>query len=202
MVKNAENGGMYDILVDRGTSYKPINITRAVKQGRIAGLVETRDDTIPDLRLSNNVLAQKLLGEVNYWHSKGYGINEFSEKEGRNFFDISADLDTAAETINIGAQISINTDAISVASSPNAPGDNVFANEILRLRESKVMNDNSATFSEFYAAGVGSFGLELVRTDNLNKANDVVVMDLNNRKESISGVSMDEEAINLLKWQA
>ena len=64
------------------------------------------------------------------------------------------------------------------------------------------MNDNTATFSEYYAAGIGSFGLELVRTNNLDKANEVVSNDINARKESISGVSMDEEAINLLKWQA
>ena len=37
-----------------------------------------------------------------------------------------------------------------------------------------------------------------MRTNNLDKANEVVSNDINARKESISGVSMDEEAINFL----
>ena len=200
--KNQDNDGMYDILIDRGSSYKPVNVTKLVKAGKVSGMLEIRDKTIPKLRLENNTLAQKVATELNYWHRQAYGIREFSEKEGRDFFSISADLDTAAETINISDQISLNTDAISVASTPNAPGDNVFVNEMLRLGEQKLMNDNTATFSEYYAAGIGSFGLELVRTNNLDKANEVVSNDINARKESISGVSMDEEAINLLKWQA
>ena len=65
------------------------------------------------------------------------------------------------------------------------------------------MNDNTATFSEYYASGIGSFGLELVRTDNLNKANEVVSNDINSRKEAISQVyRWMKRLLILLKWQA
>ena len=99
--KNPDNDGMYDILIDRGISYKPVNVTKLVKAGKVSGMLEIRDKTIPKLRLENNTLAQKVATELNYWHRQAYGIREFSEKEGRDFFSISADLDTAAETINI-----------------------------------------------------------------------------------------------------
>ena len=83
--KNTDNDGMYDILIDRGSSYKPVNITKLVKAGKIAGMLEIRDKTIPKLRLENNTLAQKIAGELNYWHRQAYGIREFSEKEGAIF---------------------------------------------------------------------------------------------------------------------
>ena len=59
MSKNPDNDGMYDILIDRGSSYKPVNV-KLVKAGKVSGMLEIRDKTIPKLRLENNTLAQKV----------------------------------------------------------------------------------------------------------------------------------------------
>jgi flagellar hook-associated protein 1 FlgK len=41
-----------------------------------------------------------------------------------------------------------------------------------------------------------------VRAKHLSEADHSVLADLSTRREAISGVSLDEEATNLLKWQA
>lgn len=56
--------------------------------------------------------------------------------------------------------------------------------------------------NEYYAEYVGSLGLEISQAASLKDADKVLVDGLNARREAVSGVSMDEEATNLLKWQA
>jgi flagellar hook-associated protein 1 FlgK len=77
-----------------------------------------------------------------------------------------------------------------------------MVNQMLRLKEKKIMGEGGSTLQDFYASYVGGFGLDLVRSEQVKKADDTLTQNLNARREGISGVSMDEEATNLLKWQA
>ena len=75
-------------------------------------------------------------------------------------------------------------------------------NELIRLQGKKLLSDNNATFTDYYANYVGVFGLEVLRAQHSREADQILLADLQSRKESISGVSLDEEAMNLLRWQA
>ena len=64
------------------------------------------------------------------------------------------------------------------------------------------MSNGEATFDEHYSSTVGMFGLELVRAEHILDADETLSKDLLSRHDALKGVSMDEEAINLMKWQA
>ena len=64
------------------------------------------------------------------------------------------------------------------------------------------MLNGNANFEDYYANYVGQYGLEVVRAKHIKEADEVVLDDVKSKRESVSGVSMDEEAANLLKWQA
>jgi flagellar hook-associated protein 1 FlgK len=49
---------------------------------------------------------------------------------------------------------------------------------------------------------VGNLGIEINRSTHLKEANDLVVNDLQTQREAVSGVSLDEEAVSLMKWQS
>lgn len=199
--KNPNNAMMHDIVVENGSVDKEAVISRPGYNGRLIGLVEVRDQTLPELIHSNNRMAFEFANHFNNIHRAGFGLKEYTESTGRDFFNISDSVDIAAQTIGIHDLINEDLNSISVASTPFAPGDNVLVNDLLRLKERPLM-DGDATFNDFYANYVGVFGLELVRSDQNKMANQALVDDLKERKEAISGVSMDEEAMNLMKWQA
>ncbi|NBQ54200.1 MAG: flagellar hook-associated protein FlgK, partial [Proteobacteria bacterium] len=66
---------------------------------------------------------------------------------------------------------------------------------------SKIL-DGRASFTQFYSDMVGGFGSQVVRAEHVNEAEEILVKDLQDRREAVSGVSLDEEATNLMRWQA
>ena len=73
-------------------------------------------------------------------------------------------------------------DAISAASSPLAPGDNVVSNALLKLRDEPLIAEGNVTLTDFYANYVGELGLEVVRAGHVKEANDILQADLVNRR--------------------
>lgn len=200
--KIPDDGNMYDLVVEGGASTEPVIVTKANKSGRIAGMMEVRDKVIPGLLSRNDEMAYSLASSINDAHREGFGLKSYKDTTGRDFFSIGGEAAGSAMNISIDDRIIESTDAISAAVSPNAPGDNVIVNNMLRVQERKTMDDGRATLQDYYANYVGVFGLDLVRTEQVKDADDTLVKNLHARRDSVSGVSMDEEATNLLKWQA
>ncbi len=63
------------------------------------------------------------------------------------------------------------------------------------------MSANTATFSDYYSSLVRDVGNEVLKANSYHTHQSEMVAQLNNYRESISGVSLDEEMINLLKFQ-
>lgn len=202
VVNNGNNDGFVDVVVqDKGSGFMR-NITRKMDGGRIKGLIEVRDNVCGSLLNKNNEMAANFVARVNEIHSKGFGVGNYEETMGRQFFKPISDVTKAASEIDISDEILGSTDAISVAATPLAVGDNIIANELLSLKNEKFLDGGKSSLVEFYANYVGNLGIEINRTEHLKDANDLVVSDLQAQREAASGVSLDEEAINLMKWQS
>lgn len=197
----AEDAGMVDIVVISSDGNRFTNVTEANSKGRLKGLIDVRDKIIPGLTQRNNEMAKTFVDNFNAVHRQGFGLNTYKGTIGRDFFAISEDPAQAARSMGLAQNIAEDTDSISIAASPNAPGDNVMANELLRLQSAKIMG-GKANLNEYYADYVGVFGLEIIRSDHEKQAQDILVGDLKARREAVSGVSMDEEAMNLMRWQS
>ncbi|MCX6131077.1 MAG: flagellar hook-associated protein FlgK [Proteobacteria bacterium] len=148
VVKKADGSKMFDVIVEDGSVHHPTTVTDIMKRGRLSGLIDVRDKVIPTMLEHNNEMARTIADQLNSIHQQGFGLKDFKETTGRNFFDLGLDRATAAENIRLDGIIVESTDAISVASSPNAPGDNVLANQMLRLKEKKIMGEAQSTFQD------------------------------------------------------
>tara|TARA_B100001094_G_C18190796_1_gene807061 strand:- start:3954 stop:5384 length:1431 start_codon:yes stop_codon:yes gene_type:complete len=200
---NSAEDLLYDVVVVDSKGKVASIVTEKNSKGRLHGLVRVRDHDIEELLSQNNTLAHSFVKNFNAVHRQGYGINSFSENTGRDFFvEVSDDqIDHAVRELRLSDYIMSSTDAISAAGRPNAPGDNINLNNLLRLKDDKLMANGNATFNDYYANMVSVFGLEVVREGNANEANKVIGADLKSRREAVAGVSLDEEAANLLRWQ-
>ena len=124
-------------------------------------------------------------------------------------WDLSTGANTAAlaggssaEAIQVNAAISTDLDLIAASStSAGIPGNNAQAIAIANLQHALTMNGNSSTFEDFYNSLVSKVGGD-VQTANAYYIHQFdMVAQLENRRESISGVSLDEEMIYLIKFQ-
>ncbi len=102
---------------------------------------------------------------------------------------------------NFGVAVS-DTQKIA-ASSTNAglPGNNIIALQIAQLTETAISDISGSTFTGYYRGLVSYIGtISRASSDSLSfDAN--LVAEINNRRESVSGVSLDEEAANLIRFQ-
>ncbi len=202
VVTNGTNDGMFDVICTDWENHVSRNLTEKLDGGTLDALVDMRDHVVPDLIAKNNDSAYTLASNINAVHREGFGLKEFGEQRGRDFFNISGDLKNTAASIDLDDTILSSVDAIAGGVSPLAPGDNVNIIQMVKLKEQRLFGDGQATFNEHYANYVGALGLDVTRAEHLHEATDVVMQDLNKRREAVSGVSLDEEATNLLKWQA
>ena len=194
--------GLANLLVIDPEGGNVHRVDHNLQGGELFGMFDVRDNVIGGLIDKNNVLAGAIAENVNGIHRRGYGINEFKDFKGRDFFAMKGgDIHNAARAITISDSIQESSNAIAAAATPNAPGDNVIVNDILRLRGERLLENNNATFLDFYSNYVGLLGLDVERSMHKKDADDIVLGDLNTRRESVSGVSLDEEAVNLLRWQ-
>ncbi len=105
-----------------------------------------------------------------------------------------------ANDINVNQVLQDDPSKIAAGKSLN-PGDNSNAEAIAQVQLDKVMVNNTQTIDEYYNAFLGAIGSTKQRYDEIYKAKQAVYQQLKTTQQSIEGVSLDEEAANLIKFQ-
>jgi flagellar hook-associated protein 1 FlgK len=100
---------------------------------------------------------------------------------------------------NFGVSI---TDGRQVAAAQSAaPGDNTNALDLISKYTSDIANLSDDSFTDFYSEIVTTTGsLTKAARDSLEFDNNLL-FELNNRRDSVSAVSLDEEAANIIRYQ-
>ncbi|MFZ1803078.1 MAG: flagellar hook-associated protein FlgK [Nitrospira sp.] len=96
-VESTDNQGLLDIGYDIGGN-QPSIITDLITGGRVRGLIDVRDGTIPSVQQGIDALAGSLLNEVNQVHRVGYGLDGST---GQDFFS-GLSVTTKAPSTNVG----------------------------------------------------------------------------------------------------
>jgi flagellar hook-associated protein 1 FlgK len=176
----------------------PVNVTEQITGGEVGGLLSVRDKTVEGLKDNLDQLAYGLATEVNKAHAEGF---DRYNKQGNLFFETPAQVKGAAENMNLSESVRTDVGRIAAAGAPGAPGDNRIANILSSLEYKNVFEDGTASFDNFYAGTVGKVGVEAQRAQSALEAQQGVTDQLKNIRESISGVSLDEEATKMIEFQ-
>ena len=84
----------------------------------------------------------------------------------------------------------------------NAPtGDGRAAVEIASIRNSSVMVGSMKTFDDYFADSVTNVGLKGEQAETNLLSQNAIMDDLHNLRDSISGVNIDEELAEIMKFQ-
>jgi flagellar hook-associated protein 1 FlgK len=161
--------------------------------GSIAGALDTRDGALANLRTGLDSLASQLIGKVNSVYSAGYDLNG---NTGANFF-----TGTNAATIGVNFNLSTDPSQVQAAGAAGSTGDNSIALSLAQLAQQTNVALGNQTFDGAYGKMVADLGNALSNANDQVANHDSVSTMLAQQRDSISGVSMEEELTNLMTFQ-
>lgn len=191
--------------------------------GEIGGVLKVRDGIVPDLLENVDELAFRVATKVNNIHYAAFGLKNGAAYTGNNFFTFgalatvgippapAANLDVSQE-IAINPAIKADLDKIAaadamVAVTGDGRGNNIQALAIADLQNTSLTfnlpggGTMQGTFGSYYSSLVSNVGIIKQDADNVAVQGESFLLQLNNLRESNSGVSLDEELTNLIKYQ-
>ncbi len=80
-------------------------------------------------------------------------------------------------------------------------GDNRAAVEIAKIRNTAVMVGNTRTFDDFFAETITDIALKGEQAKRSVETHTAIMKDLRDKRDSISGVNIDEELADIIKFQ-
>jgi flagellar hook-associated protein 1 FlgK len=165
--------------------------TLSLKGGSINGALVARDGAVQNVRDNLNSLARQLVTSVNAAYNPTNGTGNFFLAAG-----------VTAATIRLDPTL---TAANLKASDGGAAADNTIALAVANLAShvfSTVSGDSiTGTFAQYYNDTVTDLG-QTLSTTNDHVTNQTTIDKLvRNQRDSVSGVSMDEEMTDLIKYQ-
>jgi len=167
--------------------------------GTLQANIETRDTYLLALQGKYDSLAKGIVTTVNALHNDGTAT-------GTNFFDSTK---IQASNIVIDPLIINGTNQIVTGDGNSGDGSIASAISSLSLGWSSLsaasQSANKITYGvslgDYYGATVAQLGVDVQQANRMKAGEDVLVTNVTNQRESISGVSLDEEMTNLIKYQ-
>lgn len=171
-----------------------------VRDGEVQGLIYQRDTDLEGRIADLDTLIGTIITDVNAAHSAGYGLDGVT---GRNFFS-----GTDASDIAVDAALLADTNILAAAtagdpSDPTVtpPGDGSNASTISDLQYARGLVAGTATYDEFYEGVIGSIGVATREAEGKVQSQGFMLEHLEQLRQSESGVNLDEEMVQLVRYQ-
>ena len=202
--------GFFDILYEGADfSYNSgeLEAYRTLRDGT------TVDDMgIPYLISNLNTLAQSLAQSFNEVHETGYTIpiGAGTSRTGVQFFNVptvggyaaitAGNIALSADVLADGKNIAASDAPIDLNAEDTGIGNYKIAQKLYGLTTSKTIAD-IGSFDDYLSSFVVQVGIACSSAQDMSESQTSIVDNLETRRESISGVSIDDEMINLLSFQ-
>jgi flagellar hook-associated protein 1 FlgK len=171
--------------------------------GALGAMLDALNTDIPTVRGQLDTLAAGLVSAVNAQHTQGWT----AAGAGVPFFDPAG---TTASSIALSSQVKADASVIAAGGTVNATGDNSIALALSRLRDQALASGSlpsgsplaGTTFNNFYRDLVSRVALDTSSADQSATVYQTLAAQADTRRQSVSGVSTDEEMVSLIKHQA
>ena len=162
--------------------------------GELGGVVETYNKTLPGYLNALDRLAGALAQQVNTVHASGYGLGN-PPSTGVDFF-----TGTTASDLSVNPAVTSDPSLIA-ASDDGRAGSNGTARSIAALSDAPVFDGGTTSIPKFFANLVSTIGSDINAASTTQQTQELVVNQLKTQRDSVSGVSVDEEMNNLIQYQ-
>ena len=190
-------GGHLSLTLVRADGTGPVPLDAGAVGGRIGGLVAARDGALAGAEQNLDRLAFDLAQAINTVHQAGFGLDGVS---GRVLFEPPAGVAGAAANLKVEAAIAADSTLLATSdSAAGVPGNGGNLLRLLATQDAPLSTGQNA--AEALSEAVAAFGNAAARADAAFRQDSAVESRLTEMRESVSGVSIDEEMIEMTKAQ-
>ncbi|MEW5981041.1 MAG: flagellar hook-associated protein FlgK [Acidobacteriota bacterium] len=175
----------------------PYTITSNVTGGEVGGLLHVRDALVPDYRNRLDALAYGVVTEVNTIHTSGFDLD--TQPAGAFFVPLAA-APAAAASIAVHPDVAADPSRVAAAGVPST-ADNQVARSIASLRDARVMDGGRASLTDVWSQLVYRVGADARAARDQRESRHAILQQVEALDEAVSGVSLDEEAMMMLRYQ-
>jgi flagellar hook-associated protein 1 FlgK len=169
------------------------DITSKITSGQLAGELQVRDQEIPSLQTSLDTLASNLATAVNTQNQVGTDLNGAA---GGNIF-VPPPAGGAGAAASLAVAI---TDPKKIAAAQDGtPGDNTNANALVALQRQNIISGQPPL--NYYQGLVFKIGNDVSTAQSNQQSGGLVLQQLQNLQGGVSGVDINEESANLIRFQ-
>jgi flagellar hook-associated protein 1 len=173
-----------------------MDVTSEISGGRLAGLLGARDVMVPKYLSQLDTIAFTLAQQVNGLHRSGFDLDG---NPGGDVFQPLATVSGAAAALSVDTLLAGSPRLVAAASAPTA-GDNGVARQLAALRDARVFN-GTGTFNDAWADLTYSVGHDSASAVAEQRSRGEIVTQIESLRDAVSGVSLDEEAMMMMKFQ-
>jgi flagellar hook-associated protein 1 FlgK len=167
------------------------DVTSNLSGGDLGGVLQARDQQLPSYQSSLDSLAFGIGTEVNQQNETGVDLNG---NPGAALFTLPPTQSGAAALIQVAT-----TDPSAIAAA--APGEGSAGNSNILSGLSNPNVQGGQVAAQFLASFLGQIGSDTSAATTNNSAQQATLTQLTTQRDSLSGVSLDEEASNLTQYQ-
>lgn len=191
-VADPGNSGLLDVRYI-GSGGSSVDLTSFTEGGRLKGLLDVRDQHIPAAQGSLDTLVASMVTRINQQHRTGFGLDGST---GQDFFTAAG---VTAGTIAVAL-----TDGRAVAASSTAagvPGNNANAIAVAGVQGQAAVSLGGQTVNQYFNSTITAVGNQAQESQRGLDAQEIVHEHLEARRAEVSGVSIDEELVDMIQSQ-
>jgi flagellar hook-associated protein 1 FlgK len=177
-----------------------VTITGTIAGGTLGGLVRVRDTYLPGYQTQLDDLAYGLAKRINDLHDDGVDLGGTA---GGLFFDDLTSAVGAAQALGVRAALMApgGESLLAAAAAGGGVGDNTNARALARARDEALLAGGTATPNDAWSQLVYSVGSDTAAARQALESRGEIVSQIRNLQDAVSGVSLDEEAADMLRFQ-
>jgi flagellar hook-associated protein 1 FlgK len=177
------------------------DVTSSLESGKIGGLIDLRDNKIAGYLSALDDLAANIISRVNEQHALG---SDLQGAPGEDFFapfvPPPGPASNAAAALTMAVAIS-DPEKIAASALGAEAGDNANAKILAGISDEKLFASDTESAGEFYAGLIYGIGADGKGAEDNAATQDSILSQLRNQRDSFSGVNLDDEAVNIIKYQ-
>jgi flagellar hook-associated protein 1 FlgK len=171
----------------------------SIEGGELLGYIEARDEIIPNIKDRLDTFVKTIADKVNEVHKQGYTLEG---DPGDDFFvppsDITAGTIKLNDNLSTLNNIAASSEEIDIT---NERGNGEIAAKIASVRNEYFADLDNMTLDEYYRDIISELGVQGNEAATMEESQRILIMQVDERRKSISGVSLDEEMAEMLKFQ-
>ena len=168
------------------------DITSSITGGNLAGDIHLRDQEIPSLQSSLDTLASGIANSVNTQNAAGFDLNG---KTGGNIFVPPTSV--AGSAVNL--TVAISDPNLIAASADGTAGNNANATALANLQSQNIIAGENPI--NYYSGIVFQVGNDASNASAGLSGEQLLIQQLQDQQNAVSGVSLDQEGANLVQFQ-